>query len=127
MRDVSLHFGGTKAKGGKHDGLEAAPPDDVIEEIDAQELNRVFVKRQLTPPPKGALSRSHKFSLCPKLGRHMSCSQCLHSSIVTARLSFNQAIKAILFALRTAFILNHLSCASLLASILQYQRTGMEV
>ena len=43
MRDVSLHYGG-RAKGGKHEALEASPPDDVIEEIDAQELNRVFVR-----------------------------------------------------------------------------------
>ena len=44
MHDVSLHYTG-RGKGGKGDAAEAAPPDAVIQEIDAQELNRVFVSR----------------------------------------------------------------------------------
>lgn len=43
VRDVSLHHPG-RGKGGKNESADV-PPDDVIEEIDAQELNRVFVKR----------------------------------------------------------------------------------
>lgn len=42
--DVSLHYTG-RGKGGKGDLAEAAPPDAVIQEIDAQELNRVFISR----------------------------------------------------------------------------------
>ena len=44
VHDVSLHYTG-RGKGGKGDAAEAAPPDAVIQEIDAQELNRVFVSR----------------------------------------------------------------------------------
>ena len=46
VREVSLHYAG-RGKGGKHDSTEASPPDDVIEEIDSQELNKVFVKRYI--------------------------------------------------------------------------------
>ena len=44
IHEVSLHYSG-RGKGGKGDALEAAPPDIVLQEIDAQELNRVFVRR----------------------------------------------------------------------------------
>jgi len=44
VHDVSLHYTG-RGKGGKGDAAEAAPPDIVIQEIDSQELNRVFVRR----------------------------------------------------------------------------------
>lgn len=44
VHDVPLHYTG-RGKGGKGDAQEAAPPDAVIQEIDSQELNRVFVRR----------------------------------------------------------------------------------
>ena len=47
VHDVSLHYTG-RGKGGKGDAAEAAPPDAVIQEIDAQELNRVFISRYKT-------------------------------------------------------------------------------
>lgn len=47
VHDVPLHYTG-RGKGGKGDAAEAAPPDAVIQEIDAQELNRVFVRRYVS-------------------------------------------------------------------------------
>ena len=46
IADAPLHWGaGAKHGGGKH-GAESVPPEAVLREIDAQELNRMFVRRR---------------------------------------------------------------------------------
>ena len=45
IQDAPLHWGAPQKHGGKHAG-ESVPPDAVLAEIDAQELNRMFVRRR---------------------------------------------------------------------------------
>ena len=47
IQDAPLHWGADK-KHGRH-GAETVPPDAVLAEIDAQELNRMFVRRRGLP------------------------------------------------------------------------------
>ena len=44
IQDAPLHWGALQKHGGKH-SADAVPPEAVLREIDAQELNRMFVRR----------------------------------------------------------------------------------
>ena len=44
IQDAPLHWGASQKHGGKH-SADAVPPEAVLREIDAQELNRMFVRR----------------------------------------------------------------------------------
>jgi hypothetical protein len=51
IHDAPLHWAGGTGRGGHGGGQESGlPPENVLQEIDAQELNRMFVRRRDRPP-----------------------------------------------------------------------------
>ena len=54
IHEAPLHYSGRSH--GRDAAADGVPPENVLQEIDTQELNRMFIRRWVTPPATGVCS-----------------------------------------------------------------------